>query len=293
MGQLSLIDRIAATRGLDGFAGAVRDATHKLLRPGAVKDILHGVWLGHPLHPALAQLPVGAFLGAAVLDATGDRGPGAARLIGCGVVASVPAALAGFADYADAHEEQQRIGVLHAAMNSAALVSYLGSLTLRSRGRRATGIALGFLGCVLVTASATMGGDLAFRRAVGPNHAAEVPHSGPAEWSDLGSVDDFSATDPVRRTAGLISVLVLRSDEGFVVLHDRCSHLAAPLHQGELVERDGDACLVCPWHGSVFRLADGAVVDGPATAPQPVLDTRIRAGRLEAKVREIPGVPAS
>jgi nitrite reductase/ring-hydroxylating ferredoxin subunit/uncharacterized membrane protein len=293
MRQLNLIDRIAAARGLDGVAGLVRDATHKLLRPGAIKDMLHGVWLGHPLHPALAQLPVGCFVGAAILDATGDRGPGAPRLIGCGMVASLPAALAGFADYADAHEEQQRVGVLHAATNSAALLCYLGSLTLRSKGFRTVGVALGFIGCGFVTVSATLGGDMAFRRAVGPNHAAEVPHTGPAEWTDLGATDDFSETEPLRRDAGLIPVLVLRSGNRFVVLHDRCSHMAAPLHEGELVERDGEKCLECPWHGSVFRMADGAVINGPATAPQPVLDTRVRAGRLEAKVREIPGVPAS
>jgi nitrite reductase/ring-hydroxylating ferredoxin subunit/uncharacterized membrane protein len=293
MRQLSLIDRIASARGLDGVASMVRDATHRLLRPGALKDALHGVWLGHPLHPALAQLPVGCFLGAAVLDVTGDRGPGAGRLIGCGLAASAPAALSGLADYADAHEEQQRIGVLHAAANSAAVVCYLSSLTLRSQGSRTAGVALGLVGFGLVAASATLGGDLSFRRAVGANHAAEVPHAGPGDWVDLGAVDEFAENEPVRRSAGLIPVLVLRSGDGFQVLHDRCSHLAAPLHQGEIVEFDGAKCVACPWHGSVFRLADGAVVHGPATAPQPVLDTRVRAGRLEAKVREIPGVPAS
>ncbi len=293
MRKLSLIDRIASARGLDGVAGIVRDATHKLLRPGAIKDAVHGVWLGHPLHPALAQVPVGCFLGAAVLDVTGDRGPGSGRLIGCGIAASAPAALAGLADYADAHEEQQRVGVLHAATNSAALLCYLGSLTLRSKGSRTAGVAWGLIGFSLVAVSATLGGDLSFRRAVGPNHAAEVPHSGPAAWVDLGAVDEFSDSEPVRRIAGLIPVLVLRTGSRFVVLHDRCSHMAAPLHQGEIVERDGEQCLECPWHGSVFRLDDGAVVNGPATAPQPVLDTRVRAGRLAAKVREIPGVPAS
>jgi nitrite reductase/ring-hydroxylating ferredoxin subunit len=178
-------------------------------------------------------------------------------------------------------------------MNSAALLSCLGSLRLPARGHRAAGIALGFLGCALASASATLGGDLSFRRAVGPNHAAEVPHAGPADWTDLGPIDTFAGSGPVRATAVLIPVLVLRTGEGYVVLHDRCSHMAAPLHQGELLECGGATCLQCPWHGSVFRLADGAVVDGPATAPQPVLDSRIRSGRLQAKVREIPGVAAS
>ncbi|HEY2698614.1 MAG TPA: hypothetical protein VGJ45_24365 [Pseudonocardiaceae bacterium] len=187
MRQLRLIDRIAATRGLDGVAGVLRDATQKVLRPGAVKDALHGVWLGHPLHPALAQLPVGCFLGATVLDTTGDRGPGASRLIGCGL----PAALAGLADYADAHEEQQRVGVLHAAANSAGLSCYLGSLILRVRGSRTTAIALGLLGFGLVASGAALGGDLAFRRAVGPNHAAEVPHTGPARLDRSGAGRGF------------------------------------------------------------------------------------------------------
>ena len=43
---------------------------------------------------------------------------------------------------------------------------------------------------------------------------------------------------------------------------------------------DGEACIVCPWHDSVFRLHDGEVVHGPATAPQPSFDTRIDGGRL-------------
>jgi hypothetical protein len=42
-----------------------------------------------------------------------------------------------------------------------------------------------------------------------------------------------------------------------------------------------DACVVCPWHGSVFRLIDGAVVHGPATSDQPVLRVRVRAGMVE------------
>ena len=35
-----------------------------------------------------------------------------------------------------------------------------------------------------------------------------------------------------------------------------------------------DGCVMCPWHESRFRLDDGSVVDGPATAPQPRYDVR-------------------
>lgn len=293
MKQIGLIDRLAAARGLDTVAGAVRDVTQRVLRQGTAKDLLHGVWLGHPLHPALAQLTVGCFTGAAVLDVSGHGGDGAARLIRWGMVASVPTAAAGAADYSDAHEEQQRIGVVHVAANSASLLCYGLSLALRSTGRSRGGALAGLLGFTFVGLSSALGGDLSFRRAVGANHAAEVPHTGPGDWCDLGPVEDFPAGELVRRQAGLIPVVVLGSADGITVLHDRCSHMAAPLHQGEITGDGEQRCLVCPWHGSVFRISDGAVVHGPATAPQPVLDSRVTDGRLQARVRVIPGVPAS
>ncbi|MET0236533.1 MAG: Rieske (2Fe-2S) protein [Kibdelosporangium sp.] len=293
MRQIRAIDKIAANTRLDTAAGAIRDAVHKVLKPGTAKDLLHGVWLGHPLHPALAQFPVGCFVGAALLDLTGNPGKAADRLIGWGVLGSVPAALAGAADYADSHEDQQRVGVVHAAANSTALLCYLVSLGLRAKDKRLGGLVFGLAGIALVGAGAMLGGDLAFRRALGSNHAEEVPHTGPADWCDLGLADEFGDGELVRRSAGDIPVFVLRHGARWTVLHDRCSHLAAPLSTGELTTVDGDECVVCPWHGSVFRIDDGQVVHGPATAPQPVLDSRVQDGRLQTKVREIPGVPAS
>ena len=293
MRQLEFVDRIAADRRLDRAAGAVRDLVQRVVRPGTVKDLLHGVWLGHPLHPALAQFAVGCWTGAAVLDATGDDSRAAGKLIRWGLLSSLPTAAAGLADYADGHEEQQRIGVVHALCNSSALVTYLVALRLRATGHRTGGAMAALAAYGAVLAGATQGGDLAFRRAMGANHAAEVPHTGPEEWTDLGAVDEFAEDEPARRAAGLIHVVVLRSGDRFDVLHDRCAHMAAPLHQGELVEVDGERCLRCPWHGSVFRASDGAVLHGPSTAPQPALDTRVRDGRLEAKVHPIPGVSAS
>ncbi|HEX5407806.1 MAG TPA: Rieske (2Fe-2S) protein [Pseudonocardiaceae bacterium] len=291
MRQIDPVDGVARATWLDGVAGGVRDATKKVLRPGTLKDALHGVWLGHPLHPSLAQFAVGCFTSAALLDVTGDR-QAATRLIRFGVLGSLPAAAAGLADYAEGHEEQQRVGVVHAAANSAALGCYLVSLRLRATGRRG-GVLAGLLGFSLAATGAALGGDLAFRWAAGPNHAAEVPHAGPGNWTDLGAVGDFVDGEPVRVSAGLIPVLVLLADGDFFVLHDRCSHMAAPLHQGEFTEQDGARCVVCPWHSSVFRLMDGSIVRGPATAPQPVLDSRVLDGRLQARVRPIPGVPAS
>jgi nitrite reductase/ring-hydroxylating ferredoxin subunit len=69
---------------------------------------------------------------------------------------------------------------------------------------------------------------------------------------------------------------VLRTGEDVHVLTDRCSHLAGPLHQGRIVTDDNaDVCVICPWHGSTFRVADGSVVHGPATARQPSFESRV------------------
>ena len=81
---------------------------------------------------------------------------------------------------------------------------------------------------------------------------------------------------PVTRRLGYISLFVLRAGDDVHVLTDRCSHLAGPLHQGSIISDDsGETCVVCPWHGSTFRVADGSVVHGPATARQPSFETRV------------------
>jgi nitrite reductase/ring-hydroxylating ferredoxin subunit len=87
---------------------------------------------------------------------------------------------------------------------------------------------------------------------------------------------------PVRRFLGDVPVLVYRETEAVRVLVDECAHLAGPLADGEVTVVDGDACVVCPWHGSTYRLRDGSVRRGPAVVPQPVLAVRVVNGNVEA-----------
>jgi nitrite reductase/ring-hydroxylating ferredoxin subunit len=67
---------------------------------------------------------------------------------------------------------------------------------------------------------------------------------------------------------------------------ERCGHETAPPGEGEMTGSGADACVVCPWHGSVFRLTDGAVLHGPAASDQaasdqPALHARVRNGMVE------------
>ena len=278
--RVRLSDQLERAEGLDRVVGPLQQVVRKL-PPGRFKDALHGVWLGHPVHPVLVQLPVGAWMSAAFLDALGRDDDGARHLIGLGLLASVPAALAGSADWAEQHEQQLRTGVVHAAANSAAIGLYAGSLLARARQRAGLGKALGYAGLAAVAVGGLLGGDISYRQAGGVNHAEETPHLVTPGWQDLVPLAELTPGKPGQVMLGAVPVFVLRDGDQVHVLANKCSHLSGPLSDGELSGSGDDTCVTCPWHGSVFRLRDGAVVHGPATADQPAFATRIEAGIVQ------------
>ncbi|MDY0810856.1 Rieske (2Fe-2S) protein [Kitasatospora purpeofusca] len=276
---LKALDALAGARQLDPVVEPLQRVVRSLPL-GRLRDVLHGRPLGHPLHPALVQLPVGAWLSSAVLD----RVPGCERparvLVAVGVATAGPAALAGWVDWAEQPQQQLRTGVVHAASMVAALGLYGTSWAVRARGGARLGRGLGLAGLAVLGVGAALGGHLAYRQGAGANKSEPVPHLVEPGWHDLGRADGFPLGEAVRRTVGEVPVLVVReADEVFRVLADRCSHFSGPLSEGEIA----DGCVTCPWHGSVFRLADGWNVGGPATAPQPCFATRVDAdGTLQA-----------
>jgi nitrite reductase/ring-hydroxylating ferredoxin subunit len=268
------VDDLERAEKLDGLVG-LGQRWARLLRPGRWRDILYGVWLGHPLHPMLAQAPIGLWLSATVLDAwPGDGDRAARRLVLTGLAAAVPAALAGAVDWSEQHEQQMRVGTVHAMANSAAVGLYTASLAVRgrpaSRGLRLAGLATAGVAGLL-------GGHISFRLAGGANQAEPVPHLVQPGWHDLMPAAELADQSPVKRMLGDVPVVVIRDGHEVHVLAERCSHLSGPLSEGELA----GGCLTCPWHGSVFRVADGTVVHGPATAPLPAFQARVRGGVVQ------------
>src|SRR3954468_1664878 len=134
MSLFGILDRLADVNTFDRLVEPARSAVDKVLQPQAVKDLLHGTWLGHPLHPVLAMVPVGTWLSAGILDAVPPARPAATALIGTGVAASLPAALAGAADWSEQDDAVRRLGAVHAVANTAALGLYVGSLVARRNG---------------------------------------------------------------------------------------------------------------------------------------------------------------
>jgi nitrite reductase/ring-hydroxylating ferredoxin subunit len=288
MSLMGILDRVADATAIDKVAEPVRRAVQSTLRPQVVKDLLHGTWLGHPLHPVLAQVPVGTWLSAGLLDLVPPLRPAATTLIGAGVAAAVPTALAGAADWSEAGTGVRRLGLLHAAANTAALGLYVGSLVARGKGRGGLGRGLSWAGLGIAAGSASVGGHMSYSQSAGVSHSATTARALTSEWIDLGPMDDLPEGRPSLRTGKGSSVAVplavVRRGSRVDVFVATCSHLAGPLDEGTVEDVRGAACLVCPWHGSAFDLDSGEPRRGPAGIAQEKLDVRMSAGRVLARV---------
>jgi nitrite reductase/ring-hydroxylating ferredoxin subunit len=288
MSLLGFLDRLADVSAFDKVIDPARHAVQSALRPQAVKDFLHGTWLGHPLHPVLIHVPVGTWLSAGLLDLVPPLRPGATVLIGTGVAAAVPASLAGAADWSEQEAGVRRLGALHAVANTAALGLYVGSLVARGSGRGALGRALSYAGLGIASGSAAIGGHMAYAQSSGPSHAATAARALTGDWIDLGPLDDLPERRPTLRTGKGSSVAVplaaVRRGAQVDVFVGACSHLSGPLYEGAVEDVRGDECLVCPWHGSAFDLDSGTPRRGPAASRQEKLEVRMEAGRVMARL---------
>jgi nitrite reductase/ring-hydroxylating ferredoxin subunit/uncharacterized membrane protein len=278
----SLIAGIERVRSLDAVGKVLSQAVSKVVRPGRTKDLLAGTWLGHPVHPMLTDVPIGAWTSAFVLDLFGGRQArrAADALVGVGVLAAVPTAATGLSDLADVeHSEQRILGTAHALGNVTAVALYGGSFLARRRGRRDLGVRLATLGAAVVTGSGFIGGHLAYRKGVGVDET--VFRRRLDDWTPVLEERELDEAEPRRATAGGTDILLYRRGDRVFALADRCSHRGGPLHEG----RVHDGQVTCPWHQSTFRLDDGSILQGPATAPQPCYDVRVRDGAVEVRER--------
>jgi len=281
----------------DGLQRAVQAAFQAGGAAGqAVKNLLHGTWLGHPLHPVLTDVPIGAWTTALVFDTldAGSRGwpwQASARrraddAILIGVVGAIGAALAGITDWQHTDGKARRTGFAHAALNTLALGLYTGSLVMRRRGARGAGRSLAGVGFGVMLASAYLGGRLVYRERIGVDHAQREEPEG---FARALREAELREGQPARAEVnGLRVVLVKRSGRVYAI-GELCSHLGGPLAEG----RVQDESIVCPWHGSRFALEDGRVLNGPATMPQPCFETRVRDGFVEVRRRPEAGLAAA
>lgn len=271
----ALAERVERMPVLDRPVRALSDTVVHALPPGPRTDALHGVPFGQPAHPALVRMPLGCWTSAVLLDLFRGTERASGTLVAVGLAAAIPSAATGLADWSALHRHQQRVGLVHAISQAAAATLFSASLLARLTGRRGNSKALSAGGLAVATVGAYLGGHLAHRLGAGTSHAESIDHLAALGWHDLCPLDELPDGRPVRRQLGYLSLLALRQGDAVHVLSDHCAHLGGPLHQGRLVTIHEAVCVTCPWHGSTFRLSDGAVMHGPATARQPSFTCRI------------------
>jgi nitrite reductase/ring-hydroxylating ferredoxin subunit/uncharacterized membrane protein len=274
-----LVRRIEGFSALDKVAKPVAGLVGKAVQPRVVRNLLSGTYLGHPAHPMLTDVPIGAWTMSALLDIAGGAKsePAADLLVGAGILSAIPTAATGLNDWSDTIGGDRRIGAVHASANVVALSLYVASLLARRNGGRGTGKLLGLAGFGVLIAGAYLGGHLSFAKGVNVNHT--FLEYRPHEWTTVLAEAELADGELRRVSAGDVSVLLVREDGQIHALANTCSHAGGPLDEGELA----DGCVICPWHGSAFRLSDGHITRGPATVPQPAYETRVRGGKIEVR----------
>ena len=289
------VDRLGWLRTTSDWLTGVLGPVRERHQDNPVLELLHGGrWVGHPLHPALSDLPIGLWAGVMVLDAT-DRDPAPRRgmdaagmLSAAGIVAAGATALTGLSDWTVSNEEDRRAGLLHGLLNTVALGLQGASLGTRVAGHRGTARALGAAGFTVTAAAGYLGGHLVFTKGVMVNRVAWA--TGPRRWTRALQEAELPDDSPTAVQAEGRQIMLYRHGGRLYAIDNICSHTGGLLSRGAVA----DLTVTCPLHGSRFSLADGCVSRGPASQPQPVLPTRIRNGWIEVRGSQpAPRRPAS
>ena len=280
------IDRQRWLEPVADFLQKVVGGSYKLLgTPGhTLKTFVHGTWLGHPLHPVITDIPIGAWTLAVLFDIIylfnrSQTWVSAADLtIFVGVLGALGAAVTGYTDWNETVDRERRVGITHGLLNTVVLVVYLVSLIIRvTGGSRGLAIVLAFIGYALVVTAAYLGGDMVFSIGTGVNHHAwqEVP----TKFTKVMLEGQLHDNVLVKAMAGDTPILLVRKGGVVCAISETCSHAGGPLSEGEL----SGNLVQCPWHASRFDVFTGQVKGGPATISQVRYETRVQNGQIEVR----------
>jgi nitrite reductase/ring-hydroxylating ferredoxin subunit/uncharacterized membrane protein len=250
-----------------------------------IKNFLNGVWLGHPLHPMLTDVPVGSWTCTLVLDTLAsvtdnDALETAADItLATGLAAAAGAAVTGMTDWTDTYGMERKLGLLHGVTMVSSVLAYSCALIARLTGSRTAGVALANTGYALMSAGAYLGGDQVYDLGYAVNHTA-FEH-GPGKYVAVMSETDLQDGQPAKADAEGTPVLLVKQAGEIYALSDTCVHAGCSLAGGKVENRT----IICPCHGSQYDLRDGRVINGPATMPQPDYDVRVTGGQIEVKAK--------
>jgi 3-phenylpropionate/trans-cinnamate dioxygenase ferredoxin subunit len=106
----------------------------------------------------------------------------------------------------------------------------------------------------------------------------------PVTTQRLCKVDDVAPGTAKRFDIGKARICVVRIDDDFYAIGDRCSHADFSLSEGEIWPDEKE--IECWKHGSTFSLVTGEPQSLPATVPVPVYDVRVEGDDVYVEVRD-------
>ncbi len=255
-------------------------------RPGKLfQDFLNGSWLGHSLHPVVVDVVVGGSTVALLLQLLTWLTQAEVRTalvwtVALTWLAGVSAIVTGLTDFKDtAKGDEQNIVGLHGLVNIVATLALIGAfaaLLAEADGLAGWLIVAGFL---ILSVGAFIGGHVVFKYGYMVNYNAFARGRRAKEFTAVLPTAELAEETPTQAMLGTTGLVVVRRGDLVFALKETCSHAGGPLSKGHLA---GDT-IVCPWHGSAFRLSDGAVRHGPSSTRQVAYRARINGDQVEVQ----------
>src|SRR6187549_1137085 len=142
--QRDLDERIQTVLGSSGFLKNLSKGLRGWLTKtfvesplSAIKNLLNGTWLEHPLHPVVTDIPIGSWTTALVLDLASlvfslpALGAASAIAIGVGLLGALAALVTGLLDYTDTGAPEDTIAITHGIVNLTATILFAISFFMR------------------------------------------------------------------------------------------------------------------------------------------------------------------
>jgi nitrite reductase/ring-hydroxylating ferredoxin subunit/uncharacterized membrane protein len=276
---------------LNGIA-AVMNGFYKLLGApsgGAGKylqDLANGSWLGHSLHAVLVDVVIGAATAAVLLDLLrvvfNVQGLEVATtwIVGLVFLAGISAILTGLTDFKDtATGDERNVAGMHGLINIVGTVAFGISLLPRLGNDHDAGFWSLIIAYLIISIGGFIGGHIVFKYGYMVNFNAFQRGRRAKEFTPILAAAELPENTPTKASLGPTALVLVRRGDVVYALKETCAHAGGPLAEGRLT----DDMIVCPWHQSHFRLADGTVQHGPASSRQVRYQARISGGQVEVQ----------
>ena len=204
-----LVRRVERIEALDRLAKPLVRVVGPMVRPPAVRNLLSGTYVGHPLHPMLTDVPIGAWGMSVVLDAVGGAGRQSAAdlLVNVGVAAAAPTAASGLNDWSYTNGRKPGPG-WSMPWHEHGAEPVRGVCRGAGPGQPPSGKALGLAGFAVLRGG-YLGGHLSFVLGVNVNRTAW--QDGPREWTAVLADADLAEGEHRKVDAAGIPILLYRT----------------------------------------------------------------------------------